>query len=144
MNTLSSLLYYILGRVKEGKINLDTSAASGDDYDLTQALTNLGWLSDVVTSGVLGGKKLLYKILQTLMDIPILEMHTFMGTFTIASSGYVQIGSYLSGKTILAVTIGNWTSATGAFGVSYSGGAVYLIGTPNVTIKNPEIRFLYR
>ena len=64
MNTLSSLLYYILSREKEGMINIDTSAASGDDYDLTQALTSLGWLSDVVTSGVLGMKKLLYKMLQ--------------------------------------------------------------------------------
>lgn len=45
------------------KYTLDTSAASGDDYDLTQALTSLGWLSDVVTSGVLGMKKLLHKIL---------------------------------------------------------------------------------
>ena len=43
-------------------VNLDTSAASGDDYDLTQALTSLGWLSDVVTNGVLGMKKLLNKI----------------------------------------------------------------------------------
>ncbi len=89
-------------------------------------------------------KKILHKILQALMNIPILEMHTFMGTFTIASNGYVQIGSYLASKTILAVTLGNWTSATGAFGVSYSGGAVYLVGTPGVTIKNPEIRFIYR
>ena len=46
-----------------GNIDLDTSAASGDDYDLTQALTSLGWLSDVVTSGVLGSKKLIRKIL---------------------------------------------------------------------------------
>ena len=45
-----------------GNIDLDTSAASGDDYDLTQALTSLGWLSEVVTSGVLGMKKLLNKI----------------------------------------------------------------------------------
>ena len=89
-------------------------------------------------------KKLIYKILQILPNIPILEMHTFTGTFTIASNGYVQVGTYLVGKTILSVSLGNWTSATGAFGVSYSGGAVYLVGTPNVVIKNPEIRFIYR
>lgn len=49
-----------------GNIDLDTSAASGDDYDLTQSLTSLGWLSDVVTSGVLGMKKLLNKMLSLL------------------------------------------------------------------------------
>lgn len=30
-----------------GDIELDTSAASGDDYDLTQIFTTLGWLSDI-------------------------------------------------------------------------------------------------
>ena len=29
-------------------INLDTSATSGDDYNLTQVLTDLGWLNDVI------------------------------------------------------------------------------------------------
>lgn len=29
-------------------LSLDTSAQSGDDYELTQALTNLGWLNDVI------------------------------------------------------------------------------------------------
>lgn len=30
-----------------GDFDLDTSAVSGDDYNLTQALTDIGWLSDV-------------------------------------------------------------------------------------------------
>lgn len=49
MNTLSSLLYYILGRVKEGTINLDTSAASGTtDGDLYAAIVAFGWQNDVI------------------------------------------------------------------------------------------------
>lgn len=39
----------ISGKVDKstGDIELDTSAVSGDDYNLTQALTDIGWLSDV-------------------------------------------------------------------------------------------------
>ena len=32
----------------DGNIELDTTASSGDDYDLTQILTTLGWLNDVI------------------------------------------------------------------------------------------------
>lgn len=31
-----------------GDINLDTTAQSGDDYNLTQILTAMGWLNDVI------------------------------------------------------------------------------------------------
>lgn len=34
--------------IDTGNINLDTSAQSGDDYNLTQILTTLGWLNDVI------------------------------------------------------------------------------------------------
>lgn len=34
--------------IDTGNIELDTSAQSGDDYNLTQALTALGWLNDVI------------------------------------------------------------------------------------------------
>lgn len=32
----------------DGNISFDTSASSGDDYNLTQILTTLGWLNDVI------------------------------------------------------------------------------------------------
>lgn len=32
----------------DGNIDFDTTAQSGDDYNLTQILTDLGWLSDVI------------------------------------------------------------------------------------------------
>lgn len=32
----------------DGNINFDTTAASGDDHDLTTILTTLGWLNDVI------------------------------------------------------------------------------------------------
>ena len=32
----------------DGNIEFDTTASSGDDYDLTQILTTLGWLNDVI------------------------------------------------------------------------------------------------
>lgn len=32
----------------DGNIDFDTTAQSGDDYNLTQILTSLGWLSDVI------------------------------------------------------------------------------------------------
>lgn len=32
----------------DGNISFDTSASSGDDYDLTTILTTLGWLNDVI------------------------------------------------------------------------------------------------
>lgn len=75
------------------KINLDTSAASGDDYDLTQALTSLGWLSDVVTSGVLGMKKLLHKML------------TSMGKDR--SDEVTGIGSFWTGTSTRLIVLGN-------------------------------------
>lgn len=34
--------------IDTGNFNLDTTAESGDDYDLTQALTALNWLNDVI------------------------------------------------------------------------------------------------
>lgn len=32
----------------DGDISFDTSAQSGDDYNLTQILTSFGWLNDVI------------------------------------------------------------------------------------------------
>lgn len=32
----------------DGNISLDTTAQSGDDYNLTQILTSFGWLNDVI------------------------------------------------------------------------------------------------
>lgn len=74
-------------------VNLDTSAASGDDYNLTQALTSLGWLSDVVTSGVLGMKKLIYKML------------TSMGKDR--SNEVTGIGSFWTGASTRLIVLGN-------------------------------------
>ena len=37
-----------IGVLQDGKIDLDIYAVSGTDKDLTDALTSLGWLSDVV------------------------------------------------------------------------------------------------
>lgn len=34
--------------IDTGNINLDTTASSGDDYNLTTILTTLGWLNDVI------------------------------------------------------------------------------------------------
>lgn len=34
--------------IDTGNIELDTSAQSGDDYNLTTILTTLGWLNDVI------------------------------------------------------------------------------------------------
>ena len=34
--------------IDTGNIELDTSASSGDDYNLTTILTTLGWLNDVI------------------------------------------------------------------------------------------------
>lgn len=32
----------------DGHVSLDTTAQSGEDYDLTQILTSFGWLNDVI------------------------------------------------------------------------------------------------
>ncbi len=44
---LYNLLLKLAQSFSNGWISLDTSAVSGVDYELTQALTALGWLSDV-------------------------------------------------------------------------------------------------
>ena len=64
VTAIASAITGVFVLMTDPKYTLDTSAASGDDYNLTQVLTSLGWLSDIVTNGVLGVKKLLYKILQ--------------------------------------------------------------------------------
>ena len=59
MNTLSSLLYWILDKVaKDGKIHIDTTAESGADHDLYSAITGMSWQSAVIESGMLNMKKL--------------------------------------------------------------------------------------
>lgn len=76
------------------KIYLDTSAASGDDYDLTQALTSLGWLSDVVSLGALGVKKLLYKMLNMLnksMIGTITDVYWWNNSWTAPSDGLMIV-----------------------------------------------------
>lgn len=48
-----------------GRFTVDTSATSGDDYNLKTALTNMGWLN-TVSSNLLAVKKLLTNILNYL------------------------------------------------------------------------------
>lgn len=102
------------------KVNLDTSATSGDDHNLTQALTSLGWLSEVVTNGVLGVKKLLYKILQKLNE-PTERMYmieTLPVTFSNGSatlpkkSGYVLVSAYPRNRADSGYGITDWTEQT--------------------------------
>jgi len=62
VTAIASAITGVFVSMTNPKYTLDTTAASGDDYNLTQALTSLGWLSEVVTNGVLGMKKLLNKI----------------------------------------------------------------------------------
>ena len=39
---------YLTSYTETGIIEFDETASSGDDYNLTQALTSLGWLNDVI------------------------------------------------------------------------------------------------
>lgn len=84
VTAIASAITGVFVSMTNPKYTLDTSATSGDDYNLTQALTSLGWLSDVVTSGVLGGKKLLYKILSKTMWTQILGRTDANGTYSLS------------------------------------------------------------
>ena len=39
---------YLTSYTETGIIEFDATATSGDDHDLTQVLTSLGWLNDVI------------------------------------------------------------------------------------------------
>lgn len=89
---------------------------------------------------MLNQKKLDTKMLEA---IPRIYDEAFTGTWTINSSGYVQLGTMLTGKAILSAYVKTWTSNTGAFSLVFSGNTAYLVGTPNTQVKNPEIRITY-
>lgn len=65
MNIISSLLNFIGNILKDGKLPLDTSAASGTaDGDLYGAITANNWQSGVVSSDMVSVKNLLTKIMK--------------------------------------------------------------------------------
>lgn len=98
---------------------------------------------------MLSVKKLLYKICEHERSQEIYYTDkVFSGTFTIASSGYVELGAppspITSGTNVLAMTIASWGGNSGAFTVARGGNNVaWLIGTPNVTVTNPTVRYAY-
>ena len=98
---------------------------------------------------MLSVKKLLYKICEHEKNQEIYYADkTFNGTFTIGSSGYVELGAppspITSGTNVLAIMISSWGGNSGAFAVARGGNNVaWLVGTPNVTVTNPIVRYAY-
>lgn len=140
VTAIASAITGVFVSMTNPKYTLDTSAASGDDYDLTQVLTSLGWLADVVSSGVLGVKELLFK---TLLQLPTVETKNFPETYTIGSNGYVQLGQLKASVYVTSAVISTWGSNTGAFSLILSGNVAYLAGTSGVKVTNPTVRFTW-
>ena len=72
-----------------------------------------------------------------------------VASVTIGSSGYTELSrpSAVVGKRILAISVLNWSTASGAFNAAIlrDNGSRYMIyGTPNVTITNLELRWVYQ
>lgn len=70
---------------------------------------------------------------------------TYSGQHTINSSGYVSLGTVLSGREILGLFVLSWASATGAFSLGMgAGNTLYIIGTPNVKVNDLAVKVTYR
>ena len=85
-------------------------------------------------------KKLLTKILQY---TPLYGQKSFTGSWTIGSSGYVQLGNLSSVGTVYSATVSTWSSNTGAFSLALSGNTAYLVGNSGTVVVNPTIKYLY-
>ena len=85
-------------------------------------------------------KKLLTKILQY---TPLYGQKTYTGSYTINSSGYVQLGSLSSVGTVYSATVSTWSSNTGVFSLVLSGNTAYLVGNAGTVIVNPSVKYLY-
>lgn len=72
-----------------------------------------------------------------------------VASVTIGSSGYTELSrpSAVVGKHTLAISVLNWSTASGAFNAAIlrDNGTRYMIyGTPNVTITKLELRWVYQ
>lgn len=108
--------------------------SGGTDYKETKA----NFLSDVNSSITS-----LNNSLTKYYDAPA------VASVTIGSSGYTELSrpSAVVGKRILAISVLNWSTASGAFNAAIlrDTGARYMIyGTPNVTITNLALRWVYQ
>lgn len=71
----------------------------------------------------------------------------YNGTFTIPSSGYLNIATGTEpfrGKAIISLNPITWGTNTGAFSLASSGGnEIYIIGANGTRVTNLKIRFTY-
>lgn len=69
---------------------------------------------------------------------------TYSGTKTIPSSGYLQLGTIASGKTVVSIFISSWGSNSGAVAlVMGSGNTLYLIGENGAYIRDMAVTYAY-
>ena len=94
-------------------------------------------------------KTLMYKVLNKLrlMEISYADK-TFSGTYTIASNGYVQLGTppspIVNTTLVMSMNLHSWGANTGAFSIGRGGNNVaYLIGVSGTKVTDPVIRYTY-
>lgn len=98
---------------------------------------------------MLSVKKLFYKVLNKLrlMEIAYADK-TFSGTYTVASNGYVQLGTppspIVNTTLVMSMNLHSWGTNTGAFSIGRGGNNVaYLIGVSGTKVTDPVIRYTY-
>lgn len=76
---------------------------------------------------------------------PIIKDNVQYGDVLIGNAGYTSLGLIAEGKELLSATIGSWVSNSGVFSIAIgSGNVLWLIGTPNTTVRGLNAIITYR
>lgn len=110
-------------------------------YKITQAVSAAG-VALVVDSNC----EVSDSITQQIQNQRISYKDVSLGTVTIGSTGYLDIGSYRptpeSGKTLLFVMVYNFGNSGGAIVATTNG--QYLMGIPNTNVSYLSLRYFYQ